>query len=169
MGEAGGYYPRLDAIGDHDGQWYLTRARDFKSKGQVHNAWFYYLTAWDLLAPVNFMSTPLLDKLSDEMQAIRPADLPTGDVPLNLSANGKVFRVTELAAVTDDDKLDLRVRYENPDAGNDHLASQDNMAVVKAIVARYPEVREAFDAVVARAVDSSGHDFGSVVPMKDVK
>ena len=64
-----GYYPRLDEIGGHDGQWYLTRAREFKAKGQLHDAWFYYLTAWDLTAPVNFMSTPLLDQIADEMQS----------------------------------------------------------------------------------------------------
>ena len=27
-----GYYPRLDAIGGHDGQWYLAKAREYKSK-----------------------------------------------------------------------------------------------------------------------------------------
>ncbi len=84
-----GYYPRLDSIGGHDGQWYLSKARELKSKGQPHNAWFYYLTAWDLLAPVNFMSTPQLDKVADEMQAARPADLPNTGTPMNLSANGK--------------------------------------------------------------------------------
>ena len=51
-----GYYPRLNAIGGHDGEWYLAQARQYKAKNQLHNAWFYYLTAWDLLAPVNFMA-----------------------------------------------------------------------------------------------------------------
>ncbi len=70
-----GYYPRLDSIGGHDGQWYLTKAREYKSKGQLHDAWFYYLTAWDLMAPVNFMSTPQLDKIAEEMQSARPGRL----------------------------------------------------------------------------------------------
>jgi hypothetical protein len=164
-----GYYPRLDSIGGHDGQWYLTKARDFKSKGQLHDAWFYYLTAWDLSAPVNFMSTPQLDKIADEMQSARPADLPTSSGPLSLTANGKTFRVTELAPVPGDKGLDLRVRYENPDAGNSAVAFQDNMAVIKAILAKYPELRDAFTSVVARAVDNSGHDYGSLLPVKDVK
>ncbi len=164
-----GYYPRLDAIGGHDGQWYLTKAREYKSKGQLHNAWFYYLTAWDLMAPVNFMSTPQLDKVAEEMQTARPPDLPASGSPLNLAANGKTFKVTELVAVPVENNLDLRVRYETADASNAGLAFQDNMAVSKAIVAKYPEVRDAFSAVIARAVDASGHDYGSVLPMKDVK
>ena len=90
------------------------------------------------------MSTPQLDKLSDEMQSLRPSDLPGSDAPLNLTADGKVYKVTELAAVTVDNDLYLRLRYETPDAANSRLASQDNMAVIKAMVAKYPEVREAF-------------------------
>ena len=164
-----GYYPRLDAIGGHDGQWYLTKAREYKAKGYAHDAWFYYLTAWDLTAPVNFMSTPQLDKIADEMQGARPADLPSDASPLSLSANGKVFKITELAAVPVDNNLDLRIRYQNPDAGNSGVAFQDNMAVIKAIVAKYPEFRDAFNSIIARAVDGSGHEYGSLLPTKDMK
>jgi hypothetical protein len=164
-----GYYPRLDAIGGHDGEWYLTKARDFKAKGQLHDAWFYYLTAWDLTAPVNFMSTPQLDKIATEMQAARPSDLPSDSSPLMLSANGKTFKVTELAAVPVDNSLDLRIRYENPAAGDSGVAFKDNMAVIKAVVTKYPELRDAFDAIVARAVDTSGHEYGSLLSTKDIK
>ncbi len=164
-----GYYPRLDSIGGHDGQWYLTQARDYKAKGELHNAWFYYLTAWDLTAPVNFMSTPQLDKIANEMQSARPSDLPSDAAPLMLSANGKSFKVTELTAVPVDNNLDLRIRYVNQEAGNSGVAFQDNMAVIKAIVAKYPELRNGFTAVIARAVDSSGHEYGSLLPVKEIK
>ena len=164
-----GYYPRLDAIGGHDGQWYLNQARQYKAQGKLHDAWFYYLTAWDLTAPVNFMSTPQLDKIAEEMQSARPADLPSQSALLSLSANGKVFRVTELTAVPVEDKLDLRVIYQSADAANSGLAFQDNMAVIHAIVAKYPELRDAFDTVIARAVDGSGHEYGSLLPMKEIK
>ena len=164
-----GYYPRLDSMAGHDGQWYLTKAREYKAKGQEHNAWYYYLTAWDLMAPVNFMSTPQLDKVADEMQTVRPSDLPSSSTPLNLAANGRVFRVTEITAVPVENDFDLRVRYENPDAGNSGVAFKDNMAVSKAIVAKYPEFRDGFNAVVTRAYDTSGHDYGSVLPMTEIK
>jgi len=164
-----GYYPRLDSIDGHDGQWYLSKARDFKSKGQLHNAWFYYLTAWDLLAPVNFMSTPLLDKVSDEMQAIKPGDLPAPRAATSLPANDRVFTITEITPVTIDNNLDLRIAYVTADAANSRVVYQDNLAVIKALVAKYPELREAFNAIVARAMDESGHDYASMLPMKDVK
>jgi hypothetical protein len=164
-----GYYPRLESIGGHDGQWYLAKAREFKTKGQAHNAWLYYLTAWDLLAPVNFMSTPQLDKLADEMQAVRPSDMPTGASPLKLPAGGKVFKVTEIASVTFEDNLDLRVQYQTADAANAGLASQDNIAVIKALITKYPELREAFNAVVARAADDNGHEYTTIQLMKEIK
>ena len=164
-----GYYPRLDSIAGHDGQWYLDKAREYQAKGQPHNAWFYYLTAWDLTAPVNFMSTPQLDKMAEEMQRSRPADLPSSNSPLNLVANGKTFQVTEMAAIPVDNSLDLRIRYQNSNAGNSGLAFQDNMAVIKALIAKYPELREVFSSVIARAVDGSGHEYGSLLPVKDIK
>jgi hypothetical protein len=164
-----GYYPRLDAIGGHDGDWYLTKAREFKAKGNVHDAWFYYLTAWDLTAPVNFMGTPQLDKIATEMQSARPSDMPSQDAPLTITASGKTFKVTELAAVPVDNKLDLRIRYQNANANNSAIAFLDNTAVIKAIVAKYPEVREAFDSVIARAVDASGQEYGTLLPMKEIK
>jgi hypothetical protein len=164
-----GYYPRLNAVGGHDGDWYLSQARQFKAKGQTHDAWFYYLTAWDLLAPVNFMSNPQLDKIAQEMETSRPNDLPSAQSPMDLSAGGKVFKITELAPVPVGDDLNLRVRYQTADASNSAVAFQDNMAVIKGIVAKYPELRGAFTAVIARAVDNSGHEYGSLLAMKDVK
>ncbi len=115
------------------------------------------------------MSTPQLDKLSTEMSSARPGDLPSQSAPLSLSANGKTYQITELVAVPVDNKLDLRVRYTNANAGNSAIAFQDNMAVIKAIVAKYPELRDAFDSIVARAVDNSGQEYGTLLPVKEIK
>ena len=164
-----GYYARLNSIGAHDGQWFLSKAHEYKEKKQTHNAWFYYLTAWDLIAPVDFMGTPQLDKLSDEIQAARPGDIPSSASPLALSVGGKTFKVTDIAATPVPGDLDIRVQYETADAANATLAVQDNLAVSKALVAKYPELREAFGAVIARAVDNDGHRYSTLTPMKDVK
>jgi hypothetical protein len=164
-----GYYARRNAIGEHDGQWFLSKAREFKQKGQALNAWLYYLTAWDLLAPVDFMSTPQLDQVTDEIQSSRPAEVPSPATPLVLTAGGKPFKVAELAVVTVGQELDLRVQYETPDASNPALASQDNAALMKALLAKYPELRDAFSTLIARAMDNAGHEYGTMTPMKDVK
>ena len=45
---------------------------------------------------------------------------------------------------------------------------QDNVALIKALLAKYPEFREAFTGVIARATEPSGKDYGTLLAMKDV-
>lgn len=165
----GGFYARPTQLAGHDAQWYITQARQYKAKGETHNAWFYYLAAWDLSAPVPFIGTTQLDKISDEMQTAKPADIPGAQSPLALSSAGKTYNVTQLFAVPVQDGLGLVVKYTVPDVSNTSQAFNDNMAVMKALVAKYPEFREAFSSVVARAVAPSGQDYGTLLAMKDVK
>ena len=65
--------------------------------------------------------------------------------------------------------LDLLVRYQASDISNTTQTFQTNISLIKALVAKYPEFRDAFAGVVARAVDPSGQDFGTMLPMKDIK
>jgi hypothetical protein len=161
----GGFYAKPAQVAGHDGNWFAGRAREFKAKGQLRNAWFYYLEARDLLVPVSFMSTLLSDKLDDEMQNVKPADLP----PAALMAGAKAFKLMSLFPLTVGKDLDLVVRYQSADVSNTTQTFQDNMAVMKALVAKYPEFRDAFDGVVVRAVEPSGRDYGSLRAMKDIK
>ncbi len=161
----GGFYAKPAQISGHDGNWFAQQARTYKSKGQTHNAWFYYLEARELLVPVSFMYTQLTDKLYDEMQSVKPADLP----PADLSVGGKTHKLTDLFPVVVGNDLDLVVKYQSADVSNTGQTFQDNMAVMKALVAKYPEFREAFGGIVARALEPSGRDYGSLMAMKDIK
>src|SRR5712692_8068054 len=76
----GGFYAKPTQIAGHDGGWFASRAHAFKAKGQLRNAWFYYLQARELLVPVPFMSTLATDKLDDDLQNAKPADLPPADL-----------------------------------------------------------------------------------------
>jgi hypothetical protein len=165
----GGMYIRPEALAGHDSQWYLTQAQQYKAKGEMHNAWFYYLTAWDLAAPVQFMSTRKLDKIADELQTARPNDLASQQQPLALQAGAKTYNLTNIFAVPLADGLGLVVKYQVPDVSNTNAAYTDNMAVMKALLAKYPEFRQAFVSVVARAVAPSGQDYGTLLAMKDIK
>jgi len=165
-----GYYSKPEEIGGHDGQWFQTKAREYKAKGAAYNAWLYYLTAWDVTAPVDFMGTRALDRLSEEMQSARPGDLPSADHPLTLAAGGgRSYQVIYMSALPVGSDLDLLVKYRVADVSDTQRAFDDNMAVIRAIVGRYPQFREAFAGVVARATEPSGRDYGTLLAMKDVK
>ena len=59
----GGLYIKAKQIAGHDSDWFIARARDFQTKGQIHNAWLYYLEARSLVSPLSFMSTAATDQL----------------------------------------------------------------------------------------------------------
>jgi hypothetical protein len=103
------------------------------------------------------------------MYAARPKDLPGGG-PVDLAATGgRTYRITHMSALPVRGELHLLVRYQTPDVSNTQKTFDDNVVVIKALVARYPEYREAFAGVVARAVEPSGRDYGTLLAMKDVK
>ena len=163
--EIGRILRQATQIAGHDGNWFAAQARELKSKGQLRNAWFYFGEARELLVPVPFMATATTDKLYDEMQAVKPADLP----PLDLAAGAKTFKVTDLFPVPVGRDFDLVVKYQSADISDTGKTFQDNLAVMKALLAKYPEYRDAFGGIVVRAVDPSGKDYGSMLPMKDIK
>lgn len=165
----GGLYIKPAQIGAHDSSWFLTQARQYKSKGRTHNAWLYYIEARNLTSPVPFMSTLATDKLYDESQSLQPADLPAAGKTADLLAGNTTYKLTAAFPEAVGNDLDLIVRYQSADASNTNQAYQDNVNVIKALVAKYPELRDAFAAVVARAVDASGRDYGTLLAMKDIK
>ena len=165
----GGLYLRAAQIAGHDGDWFLARAREYKTKGQMHNAWFFYLQARSMLAPLPFMTTLATDKLGDESQKVQPADLPADGKTVDLAAGTATYKLTAVYPETVGSDLDLIVKYQAADISNTNQVYQSNVAVMKALVAKYPEVRDAFASVVARAVDPNGHDYGTLLAMKDIK
>jgi len=165
----GGFYVKDPQIKGHDGNWFADQARTFKSKGENHDAWFYYLEARELLVPVPFMYTQMTDKLYDELQTVKPTDLPVEGSNTDLVAAGKSYRLTTVFPLPVGQDLDLVVKYQAADVSDAARTFQENTAVMKALLAKFPELRDAFDGMVARAVEPSGRDYGSMLAMKDIK
>lgn len=165
----GGLYIKSAQVSGHDSDWFIARARDYKAKGQLHNAWLFYLEARSLISPLPFMSTSATDKLYDESQSTQPPDVPTNGKTVDLAAGAATYKLTAMFPDAVGNDLDLIVKYQAADASNSNQAYQSNVAVMKALVAKYPEVRDAFAGVVARAVDSGGRDYGTLLAMKDIK
>ena len=144
-----GFFPKPLSMAGHDGLWYWKQARAYADKKQLWNAWLYYQTAIYLLQPAGFFSSTHLERLVDEQQAVRPPDLPAGK-PLTLHAGDAAYTVTSVR--TDDalGGLDLVVHYNStssdPVTGREHT-----IAVMRALLALHPELREAFHGVWAFA------------------
>ncbi len=164
-----GFYATNAQAASHDAAWYIDHARDYKAKGQLHNAWLYYREAIALSAPVDFMSTMKTDKLYDESHAVQPSDMPGDGRTVDLSAAGKVYHLTDIFPLAVAKDFEVVVKYQSPDISDTSRTFQENTAVINALVAKYPELRGAFAGVVARAVDSTGRDYGTLLPMKDIK
>jgi hypothetical protein len=156
-------------VSGHDADWFATQARDYKAKGQLHNAWLYYLQARSLVAPLPFMDTVQLDKLYNEFQTDKPADFPGDGKTVDLNAGVATYKLIALYSQAVGNDLDVIVRYQVANAGDSNQAYASNVEVIKALVEKYPELRSAFSAVVARAVDTSGHDYGTLLAMKEIK
>jgi hypothetical protein len=157
-------------IAGHDSNWFIERARAFKAKGQKHNAWLYFIEGRQLVVPVPFMYTQLTDKLYDEAQSVKPADFPLDGNTADLTAaGGKTYKLTAIFPLAVGQDFDLVVKHQTADVSNTGQTFQENMAVMKALVTKFPEVRDAFEGIVARAVEPSGKDYGSLMPMKDIK
>jgi len=163
-----GYYLKPSSVSGHDGEWFGTQAKDAKKKGNNYLAWLYDYMAWELQAPVNFMSTLALDRLTADVQTLSAPDLPANS-PVTVSAAGKTYKLTQVFPVVDDGKLDLVVKYEVPDLANTAAVTKVNVELIRAVVAAHPELRDAFQAVVVRAVAPNGADFGTIMTMQEVK
>lgn len=165
----GGLFVKETQAAGKDSNWYADKARAFKTKGQNRNAWLYYTEARELAVPVSFMYTQVTDKLIDESQPLKPPDLPAEGSTANLVVSGSSYTLIALFPLAIGQDLDLIVKYNVPDISNSSKTFDLNMAVIKALLAKYPEFRDAFTGVVARAVDPSGKDYGTLAAMKDIK
>jgi hypothetical protein len=164
----GGFYVKNPRVKGHDGYWFADQAHVFKAKGQNRNAWFYYLEARELLVPVPFMSTQATDELYDESEAVKPTDLPVDGHEIDLAAGAKSYRLTAMFPLPVGQDLELVVKYQSKDVSDSAKTFQENMVVMRALVSKFPEFRQAFDGLVARAVEPSGKDYGSLSAIKDL-
>lgn len=166
----GGLFLRPAQMVGHDSAWYLSQASSLKSKGHTMAAWLYYLEGRELAIAVPFMETQAIDKLYEDESNYKAADFPGGDKTVDLvAANNKTYKVTQIFPLAVGQDLDVIVKYETASVADYGQTFQDNMAVMKALVTKYPELRDTFGGVVARGVEPSGRDYGTAMKMADLK
>ena len=165
----GGLYIKASQFNGHDSKWFINQAEQFKSKNQNHVAWLYYMVARSLISPLPFMSTLATDKLYDDSAKLQPSDFPADGKAANLQSAGATYKLSDLYPEVVGNDLDLIVKYQVPSVADSTQSYQSNVAVMKALVLKYPELRDAFASIVARAVEPSGKDYGTMLAMKDIR
>lgn len=138
-----GLFTRPMAMGGHDGVWFWQQARGYAAKKQSWDAWFYYQTAQFLLQPVDFLTSPNLQKLQREAEKIRPAGLP-GAAPLELIANDQNYDITDIHTGDFAGQLDLIVTYKAAPNLDPVAARAQVTAIMRALLQFHPELAEAF-------------------------
>ncbi|QNI34107.1 hypothetical protein H7849_09480 [Alloacidobacterium dinghuense] len=163
-----GVFVRPLTSGGHDGVWYWTQARAYASKKQQWNAFFYYQNAAYLLSPVDFISSPNLEKLQKEMSAVRPDGLPDQE-PMKIESNGQIFEITNVHTDGSLGGLDLVVNYKASDVSDPVATRSRNVAVMKALLTQHPELREAFHGLWVYANAENQRPFAIELPMNQIQ
>jgi len=168
----GGFFSRPMIEVGHDGLWYWAAARKYAQMNMNWDAWFYYRRAAYFLAPVDFLSSPNLEKLQHEEDRAHPDNLP-GAKPLMLAADGSSFQVTDIDTTTTFGALDLEVHY-TPDAAqaaqlrDPPTARKQVTKVMTALLALHPELHDAFHGIWVQADQGTGSVFALDLPMDQI-
>lgn len=163
-----GLYVKPLTAGGRDGLWYWKQARTYAQEKQNWNAYFYYQTAVFLLNPVDFVTSPNLQKLQKEMEAVRPADLP-GKNPLVVQAGGQSLAVTALRTDSFQGGLDLVVDYQAKGVSGPVETRTQIVELMKALLAKHPELREGFHGLWVYASSGTGAPFAIELPMNQIQ
>jgi hypothetical protein len=163
-----GFFPRpIDAAG-HDGVWYWKQARDYAQKSQDWNAYFYYQTGAFLLTPVDFLSSPNLEKLLKEAETVRPADLPSPSKPMTLKGGNQSFDVTSMRTDSSLGGLDLVINYNTKDVSDPVATHAQIVELMKAMLTQYPQLRQAFHGLWVYAHAPNQNPYAIELPMNQI-
>jgi len=169
----GGLFVREGALEGHDGVWYWRHAREFakqKSAGAEWSAWFSYDFARWLLLPIDFLSSPNLEKLNKEQSLLGPN--PTESLPLTVTGTGadagRSWRITALRIDTTLHSADLGLEYEGTGISEPIPARAEAIAVMSALLKLHPELRDNFHGLWAYAEKDGKRNYAIELAMHDI-
>jgi hypothetical protein len=165
--ELAGFFVKPMLVAGHDSIWYWTKGRAFAKQGQKWNAYFYYEIAAYLATPADFLSSPNLEKLLQELAASRPPGLP-GEQPMVVTANNKSYSINDLHTDSSLGGLDLVMRYVATDTSDPVAARAANLEVMKAILEAHPELREGFHGLWVFAEAPNQRPYGNELAMSEI-
>lgn len=158
----GGFSARQGQFNGHDGVWYWTRARDLSQSNMPWAAWYCYDAARYLELPVDFISSPNLDKLVQEQSQIKGG--PTEDkFPYSVKSGDRTWKIDAVRFDASLHEPDLGVTYESSGTTDPAVARTEAIAVLGALLKAQPGLRENFHGMWAYASTN-----GKVAPVMEL-
>jgi hypothetical protein len=156
---------RPGALDGHDGVWYWARGREM-SKTDPWSAWYSYDIAHYLLLPVDFLSSPNLDKLRQEQGEIRPS--PQSALPLSLQDGDRTWKITAVGFDPALHEADLGIAYESTGVTDPAALRTEATAVMSSFLKAQPGIRASFHGLWAYAEKDGKRTPVMELPMKEI-
>ena len=145
---------RQGTFDGHDGVWYWSRARELAKPDQTASsgwpAWFAYEAARYLLVPVDFLSSPNLEKLGQEQAQIRNS--PLDAFPYLLQDGDRTWKIDAVRLDASLRQADLAVSYESTGVTDPAAVRTEAGVVLSALLKAQPGLRQSFHGLWAVAM-----------------
>lgn len=143
---------RQGTFDGHDGVWYWSRARELARSEQASGwpAWFSYEAARYLLLPVDFISSPNFEKLSQEQAQIKNS--PQDAFPYSLQDGDRTWKIDAVRLDASLHEPDLAVVYESTGVTDLAAVHTEATAVLTALLKAHPALRKNFHGMWAVAM-----------------
>lgn len=145
---------RQGSFDGHDGVWFWSRARELlKADQPVTNnwpAWFSYEAARYLLVPVDFLSSPNMEKLGQEQLLIRNS--PQDAFPYSLQDGDRTWKIDGVRLDASLRQADLAVTYDSTGVTDPAAVRTEATAVLSALLKAQPGLRANFHGLWAVAM-----------------
>lgn len=145
----GGVFLRPGALDGHDGVWWWERARELAKQNAPWSAYFAYDTARYLLLPVDFISSPNMEKLGQEQAQIK--DSPAESFPYPLADGARNWKIDSVHFDASLQQADLAVTYESTGVTDPAAVRTEATAVLSALLKAQPALRRDFHGLWAYA------------------
>lgn len=162
---------RQGAIDGHDGVWYWSRARELAKEGQAWSAWYCFELARALLIPVDFLSSPNLDKLTQEQGLVKLSStgVSAQDVfPYTIQEPERTWKIDAVQVDLSLGKSDLGVTYDSAGIADPAAQRTEAIAAMSAFLKAQPALRTSFHGLWAYALHDGKRTPVMELPMEKI-
>jgi len=160
-----GLFVRQGAFAGRDGIWYWTHGREL-ANADPWVAWYSYDAARYLLLPVDFLSSPNLEKLLQEQSQIQ--NPPQSSLPLSLTSGDRTWKVETVTLDASLHEPDLGIAYESSGVTDPAALRTEAVSVLSAFLKARPGVRANFHGLWAYAMRDGKKTAVMELPMAQI-